>query len=128
MGALTDLHLNTTDGPITCVAAPDSVLAEASAMKPRPSFAPNLLTAEPTARLLWWPERQHLEPHTFTRLKWLIETAGGETWLVLDSEEPESPAAAELASGLASAGLAAGEAIKLGRTEFAVSVRIAGRS
>lgn len=128
MGALTDLRLNTTDGPITCIAAPDSVLAEAGNMKPRPSFAPNLLTAEPTARILWWPERQHLDSHAFTRLRWLIETAGAETWLVLDSEEPESPAAAELASGLASAGLAAGEPTKLGRTECAISVRIAGRS
>ena len=120
MGALTDLHLNTTDGPITCVAAPDSVLAEASAMKPRPSFAPNLLTAEPTARLLWWPERQHLEPRTFTRLKWLIEAARGEAWLILDAGEPESPTEAELTKALSRVGLAIENSRAVGGQETAI--------
>ncbi|WP_343391536.1 hypothetical protein [Candidatus Amarobacter glycogenicus] len=40
MGALSDLGLTTRDGPIMIVAAPDSVLAEAGAMKPRPSHLP----------------------------------------------------------------------------------------
>ena len=87
MGALTDLGLDTTDGAIMCVAAPDSVLAEAGAMKPRPSFASTLLTAEPTARLVWWPERRYLEPQTLSRLKWLIETARGQAWLILDEQD-----------------------------------------
>lgn len=48
MGALADLGLSTSDGPIMLVSAPDSVLAEASRMKPRPAFASSILTAEPT--------------------------------------------------------------------------------
>jgi hypothetical protein len=122
MGALTDLNLNTSDGAIMCVAAPDSVLAEAAAMKPRPSFASTLLTAEPTARLLWWPELQHLEQQTFTRLKWLIETAAGEAWLILDSAEPESPEESATTESLAEVGLKAATSTRLGRNEIALSI------
>jgi hypothetical protein len=122
MGALTDLNLNTRDGAIMCVAAPDSVLAEAAAMKPRPSFASTLLTAEPTARLLWWPELQHLEQQTLTRLKWLIETAAGEAWLILDSAEPESPKESATTESLAEVGLNVATSTRLGRNEIALSI------
>jgi hypothetical protein len=122
MGALTDLGLDTTDGAVMCVAAPDSVLAEAGAMKPRPSFASTLLTAEPTARLAWWPERRYLEPQTLSRLKWLIETARGQAWLILDEAEEESPSEAELRAALAKARLSAGPGRAIGGGELAVSV------
>jgi hypothetical protein len=122
MGALTDLGLDTTDGAIMCVAAPDSVLAEAGAMKPRPSFASTLLTAEPTARLVWWPERRYLEPQTLTRLKWLIETADGQAWLILDEAEEESPSERELGAALTGLGLTAGAHRMIGRGEVAVEV------
>jgi hypothetical protein len=122
MGALTDLGLDTIDGAIMCVAAPDSVLAEAGAMKPRPSFASTLLTAEPTARLVWWPERRYLEPQTLARLKWLIETARGQAWLILDDAEEESPSEAELRTALAEAGLSAGAGSAIGRGELSISV------
>ena len=105
-----------------CVAAPDSVLAEAGAMKPRPSFASTLLTAEPTARLIWWPERRHLEPPTLTRLKWLIETAVGEAWLILDDAEEESLGEEELTAALQGAGLQPEPGRQLGRGEIAVRV------
>ena len=122
MGALTDLGLDTTDGAIMCVAAPDSVLAEAGAMKPRPSFASTLLTAEPTARLVWWPERRYLEPQTLSRLKWLIETTRGQAWLILDAAEEESPSEEELLAALEDAGLSAASGRPMGRGEVAVPV------
>jgi hypothetical protein len=124
MGALTDLGLNTADGAIMCVSAPDSVLAEAGAMSPRPSFASTLLTAEPTARLVWWPERRHLEPQTLRRLRWLLEMSGGQAWLVLDAGEEESPSEAELRGALAEAGMGRERAVALGRGETAVPVML----
>ena len=122
MGALKELGLDTKDGAIMCVAAPDSVLAEAGAMKPRPSFASTLLTAEPTARLLWWPEKQHLEPQTLARLRWLIQTAAGKAWLIVDSEEDESPGVEELVAALESANLSASPLMVLGGGEAALAV------
>jgi hypothetical protein len=124
MGALADLGLSTADGGIMCVSAPDSVLAEAGAMSPRPSFASTLLTAEPTARLVWWPERQHLAKHVFERLRWLIEMSGGQAWLVLDEGEEESPSEAELLPLLDHAGLKADRSQPLGRGETALRVSL----
>lgn len=125
MGALTDLGLDTADGAIMCIAAPDSVLSEAGAMKPRPSFASTLLTAEPTARLVWWPERRHLEPQTMGRLMWLVETAAGEAWLILDGAEAESPTESELATALRETGLRFDTGRPIGRGEVAVLVTAA---
>ncbi len=127
MGALADLGLDTAGGAIMCVAAPDSVLAEAGAMKPRPSFASTLVTAEPTARLVWWPEREYLEPQAFARLRWLLETSRGPGWLVLDDGEEESPSEAELRPLLEGAGLRVVGSKPIGRAEVAVEVgRITG--
>ena len=122
MGALSDLGLTTSDGPIMVVAAPDSVLAEAGAMKPRPSFASTLVTAKPTARLVWWPERRHLEAQTLGRLRWLLEVSGGGAWLVVDESEEESPSEDELRHALLSADLSQGETRTLGRGELAIPV------
>ncbi len=127
MGALADLGLSTADGPIMLVSAPDSVLAEASRMKPRPAFASSILTAEPTARILWWPERAQLDPALLSRLAWMTAVARGEAWLILDPAEPESPAPAELHPLLAAASLALVEERPIGRGETALHVRPAGR-
>jgi hypothetical protein len=126
MGALTTLGLNTRDGPIMIVAAPDSVLAEAGAMKPRPSFASTLLTAEPAARLVWWPERCHLDSQTLARLHWLISGGGGQAWLLLDAGEEESPSEADLLSALKGAGLASGPPRDVGAGERAFPVAPVG--
>ena len=104
------------------VAAPDSVLAEAGAMKPRPSFASTLVTAKPTARLVWWPERRHLEAQTLGRLRWLLEVSGGGAWLVVDESEEESPSEDELRAILEAVGLRPGPSVALGRGEVAVPV------
>ncbi|WBL37143.1 hypothetical protein O0235_06125 [Tepidiforma flava] len=123
MGALADLGLSTADGPIMLVSAPDSVLAEASRMKPRPAFASTILTAEPTPRILWWPERAHLDPAVLSRLAWMTSVARGEAWLILDPAEPESPASAEIQPLLGPASLALVEERPIGRGEIALRVR-----
>jgi hypothetical protein len=102
-----------------CVSAPDSVLAEAGAMRPRPSFASSLLTAEPTARLLWWPERAELSGQMLTRLKWLLEVSRGEAWLMLDDSDEESLSATELAQLFEETGIAVGPAVRLESHELA---------
>ena len=122
MGALSDLGLTTSDGPIMVVAAPDSVLAEAGAMKPRPSFASTLVTAKPTARLVWWPERRHLEAQTLGRLRWLLEVSGGGVWLVPGGSEEGAPSGIELRAIPGAVGLRAGASVALGRGEVAVPV------
>lgn len=127
MGALADLGLSTADGPIMLVSAPDSVLAEASRMKPRPAFASTILTAEPTPRIVWWPERVHLEPGLLSRLAWMTSVAGGEAWLILDPAEPESPAPAEVEPALTGASLALVDQRPIGRGEIALHVRPSAR-
>jgi len=126
MGALADLGLTTDDGPIMVISAPDSVLAEAGAMKPRPSFASTLLTADPAARIVWWPEQRHLDPGTLARLAWLAGAAGGGTWLVIDPAEEESPTGDALRAALAVAGLSVVETRPIGRGETALRVASSG--
>lgn len=123
MGALSDLGLSTEDGGILLISAPDSVLAEAGVMKPRPAFVSNLLTAHPAARIVWWPERHHLEPGTMRRLAWMVTNAPGEAWLVVDPAEEESPSAEAVREALQGTGLDLVEEISIGRGELAVRVR-----
>jgi len=94
-------------------------------MTPRPAFASTLLTADPAARIVWWPERRHLKPGTLARLAWLADAAGGRTWLIIDPAEDESPGVAELSIALERAGLRMVEERGLGRGETAVRVAAA---
>ncbi|WP_322796798.1 hypothetical protein [Tepidiforma sp.] len=123
MGALAELGLTTGDGPIMLIAPPDGALAEAGRMKPRPAVASTLLTAEPTPRILWWPEPAELRPGLLSRLRWLLESASGEAWLILDAHEP---AAASLPDGLRSARFDLLETRPIGRGETALRIRPAG--
>lgn len=123
MGALSDLGLSTEDGGILLISAPDSVLAEAGAMKPRPAFVSNLLTAHPAPRIVWWPERQHLEPGTMRRLGWMVNNAPGEAWLVVDPAEEESPSAEQVRAALHDTGLQFVDETPIGRGEIALRVR-----
>jgi hypothetical protein len=125
MGALTDLGLTTDDGSIMVISAPDSVLAEAGAMKPRPSFASTLLTAEPASRIVWWPEKRYLDGGTLRRLAWMAGSAGGVAWLVIDPDEEESPGGDELRMALGAAGMAVAEERAIGRGEVALRVTAA---
>lgn len=122
MGALTDLGLTTDDGSIMVISAPDSVLAEAGAMKPRPSFASTLLTAEPASRIVWWPEKRHLDAGTLQRLAWMVDSGSGTAWLVIDPAEDESPAGEELRAALQTAGMTVAEERAIGRGEVALRV------
>jgi hypothetical protein len=126
MGALTDLGLTTDDGSIMVISAPDSVLAEAGAMRPRPSFASTLLTAEPASRIVWWPEKRHMDAGTLRRLAWLVEAEDATAWLILDPGEEESPGDGELRDALASAGMIVAEERAIGRGEVAFRVERAG--
>ena len=123
MGALADLGLDTSDGGILLISAPDSVLAEAGAMKPRPAFVSNLLTAHPAARILWWPERHHLDAGTMRRLAWMVINAPGEAWLIIDPAEEESPTTEQVRDALAETDLEFVEEQAIGRGEVALRVR-----
>ena len=105
MGILAGLGFDPAKGTVMLVGAPDSVLAEAGAMKPRPSFAPSLLTAEPTDRLVWWPERAHFNATMFARLKWLLETSAGKGWLITDAGDEDTLTEAELRSACSQVGV-----------------------
>lgn len=122
MGALAELGLTTGDGPIMLIAPPDGALAEAGRMKPRPAVASTLLTAEPTPRILWWPETAELQPGLLSRLHWLLTSAAGEAWLILDGDEP----AAALPGDLRSARFDLLETRPIGRGETALRIRPAG--
>jgi hypothetical protein len=93
------------------VSAPDSVMAEAGAMKPRPAFASSIMTAEPAAHILWWPEPRYLADGALSRLRWLLENGGpGGAWLVLDADDDALPTLDALRDLVSAAGLAvAGE-------------------
>jgi hypothetical protein len=127
MGALADLGLDTTDGAILLISAPDSVLAEAGAMKPRPAFVSNLLTAHPAPRIVWWPERQHMDAGTMRRLAWMVSNAPGEAWLIIDPAEEESPAAEDVRTALAETDLEFVEEQQIGRGEVALRVKAAAQ-
>ncbi len=126
MGALTDLGITSADAPILCIAAPDSVLAEAGAMRPRPTFAPSVFTARPAARIVWWPDLHEFEAHALRRLHWLVEIAGtNDAWLILDPADPSSPPEDSARLALNGAGLAAGPSRIIGRGEIALPVAVA---
>ena len=123
MAALTALGLDRSEGTLVCVAAPDSVLGEAAAMKPRPAFASSLLTASPASRILWWPGRSHLTETMLARLRWLLETSAGEAWVLLDAGDDDAPTLAELRSALTAGGFQIGAAVSQPRESgFVVSL------
>jgi hypothetical protein len=108
------------------ISAPDSVLAESGAMKPRPSFASTLLTAEPASRIVWWPEKRHMDGGTLQRLAWMVGPGSGVAWLVIDPAEEESPGGDELRAALLAVGMAVAEERAIGRGEVALRVTAAG--
>lgn len=105
MSLLNDLGLGDGGGSLLLAGAPDGLLTEAGRLKPRPTFASGLMTAEPADRIVWWPNERTLNVGTLWRLCWMLTSAGGEGWLVFDAED-QPPAEPRLASLLAAAGLA----------------------
>jgi hypothetical protein len=106
MGLLQDLEIDTAATPAMLVNAPDGVIAEVGMAKPRPSFASTLLTAEPTPRILWWPERESLTQPLLSRLRWMLQMAMGEAWLLCDPEDPDSVTVDEVRAALVPLGMA----------------------
>lgn len=84
MGVLGELGLTAAATRVMLIDPPDSALAEAGRLSPRPTIASTLQVAEPAAQVAWWPERRLLEPATLSRLRWLLQNAGGEAWLIVD--------------------------------------------
>ncbi len=105
MSLLNDLGVGDGAGSLLLASAPDALLAEAGRLKPRPTFASGLMTAEPADRIAWWPDGRTLNAGTLSRLRWMLASAGGEGWLVFDAED-QPPAREPFETLLAAAGLA----------------------
>jgi hypothetical protein len=121
---LRELGLSTVDGGLMLIAPPDSVLAEAGRMRPRPSIASTLYVAEPTARIAWWPERRQLTPAALSRLRWMLEGDGARAWLVLDGEDGAAPTAPEARDAATAAGLTVAVERPLGGGDTALEVHL----
>src|SRR5690606_24355074 len=74
---------------------------EAGKLSPRPSFAPSLSHAEPSPRIAWWPERERLDAASLSRFHWMLQTAGGEGWLLTDPADDDPLSIVELRAALA---------------------------
>ena len=122
MTTLSTLGLDSSSTRLMLVSAPDSVLAEAGAMKPRPSFASTLQVAEPTARMAWWPERRLLDAATVSRFAWMLRTASGEGWIIVDPAEEEALGEDDVREALTGTDLLAGESRPLATGEIALHV------
>ena len=122
MSLLNDLGLTDGAGSLLLASAPDALLSEAGRLKPRPTFASGLMTAEPADRIVWWPNERTLSAGALSRLRWMLASAGGEGWLVFDAED-QPPAEPELASLLAVAALALIERLPFPDGECAYRVR-----
>lgn len=123
MGTLAELQLSTDDAPIMLIAPSDEALAEAAAMRPRPSVASSLLVAEPTARIVWWAARDDLTPGDIERFRWMVTAVqGAEAWVVLDPEDTPPITASEFGALLDGSGLRADGERTLASGETAVRV------
>ena len=103
------------------IGAPDAVLAEAGAMKPRPSFASSLMTPEPAERIAWWPGLEALTPAALRRLGWFLASGGAEAWIIVDAAE-ELPAPEIVVTLAAASGLRLRDRIELGEGLTALNV------
>lgn len=122
MGVLGELGLEGVDSRLMLIAPPDSALAEAATLSPRPSIASTLQVSEPAAMVVWWPERRLLQPASLSRLRWMLESGEGEAWLVVDPSD-EAMSSAELCSAVQAASLTVLDERPLASGEFGVRVR-----
>jgi hypothetical protein len=123
MGVLSELGFDRDDKRGMLIDPPDHVLAEAGALKPRPTIASNLMTAEPAARVAWWPERSNLSEATVSRLHWMVSAAQGEAWLVYDPDEDEVTAD-ELDAAVDRSAFSMGERTTLSSGEVALPLTV----
>jgi hypothetical protein len=123
MALLAELGIDTNETTTLLVNAPDYVLPDVAALKPRPAFASSLQTAEPTRRIIWWPERSYLTAPMVSRLRWMLETAAGEAWLLYDPEDPETVTPTEIVATLATLRLASTAEVTLENGDVALQFR-----
>ncbi len=100
MSVIDELGIDTAVTPVLLINAPDAVLAAAGQRKPRPAFASSIMTAEPTANILWWPERAQLTEATLSRLRWMLQIANGAGWLLYDPEDTDTVTGEELVEAI----------------------------
>ena len=125
MATLSTLGLDAADTNLLLVNAPDSVLAEAGAMTPRPGFASTLQTSRPAQWIAWWPERRLLDAATLGRLAWMLSSVNGKAWIIVDPTEEEALTAGEVETALANSPLQSTEQRPLATGEVALLVRLA---
>ncbi|MFN0094191.1 MAG: hypothetical protein ACKVVT_05360 [Dehalococcoidia bacterium] len=66
------------------VAPPDDVMAEAARMRPRPSSASSIMTAEPAQEIVWWLAPEDLMAAAAQKIAWMVGVSHGRVWLVLE--------------------------------------------
>jgi hypothetical protein len=123
MGVLQELGFHRDDEARgMLIEPPDHVLAEAGAIKPRPTVASSLMTAEPAVRIAWWPERDRLDQASISRLHWMVSAAQGEAWLVFDPEDEDSFTGDELRQAIQQSNFAPQQELQLSTGERALHV------
>lgn len=123
MSVLDELGIDTAATPALLVNAPDAALAAAGARKPRPSFASSIMTAEPAANILWWPERAQLTQGTLSRFRWMLEAGNGAGWLLYDPEDTDTVTGEEIVAAIQAIGLRPGGQMPLISGDIALNVR-----
>lgn len=123
MHVIDELGIDTSATPVLLVNAPDHVLAAAGQRKPRPAFASSIMTAEPTANILWWPERAQLTEATLSRLRWMLQVANGAGWLLYDPEDTDTVTGEEIVAAVQAIGMRPGGRLPLESGDIAVNVR-----
>ncbi len=122
MGVLNELGFDKDEQRGMLIDPPDHALAEASAIKPRPTVASNLMTAEPAPRIAWWPAGGRLDPGTVSRFHWMVQMGRGEGWLICDPEDEDSAAADEVRQAVAESSLNDLGEVSLSTGEIALHV------
>ena len=63
-----------------------------------------------------------------SRLRWMLETAAGEAWLLYDPEDPETVTPQEIVDTLATLRLASAREVTLGNGDIAMQFRAVNAS
>lgn len=120
MGVLSELGFGRDEQRAMLIDPPDHVLAEAGGLKPRPSIATSLMTAEPAVRIAWWPAPGRMDAASVSRLHWMVNVADGEGWVVYDPEDGDCASAEEIRAAIGESAFVAGDEVVLGTGERAL--------
>ena len=124
MGVLAELGFGPEIARTMLIDPPDYVLAEASTLKPRPSIASSVMTAEPASLVAWWPDRARLNEPSVSRLHWMLSTAGGEAWLIYDPDDEDLVTANEIRAAAEASQFTTGEERTLSSGEIALRLQL----